>query len=78
MLGACAGILVYFAYNGLVFGGLVPVSGAVKQAWSQFEWKREGGYSLVQNFQDVLQMDVFDYELLVAFSQTTHVVSGCR
>ena len=32
LLGACAGILVYFAYNGLVFGGIVPVSGAVKVA----------------------------------------------
>ena len=74
LLGACAGILVYFAYNGLVFGGIVPVSGAVKHAWSQFGREREGGYSLVQNFQDVLQMDVFDYELLVALEVCAYVL----
>ena len=65
-LAAGAGIVVYFAYNRLVFGGIVPVSGAVKAARSQARWEREGGYSLAQNFQDVLQISVFDYELLVA------------
>ena len=65
-LAAGASILVYFAYNRLVFGGIVPVSGAVKAAWSQARWEQEGGYSLAQNFQDVLQISVFDYELLVA------------
>ena len=65
-LAAGAGILVYFAYNRLVFGGIVPVSGATKQGWSQNRWEREGGYSFVQNFQDVLQIPVFDYELVVA------------
>ena len=52
-LAAGAGILVYFAYNRLVFGGIVPVSGAVKQMWSQRSWEREGGYNFVQNFWDV-------------------------
>ena len=65
-LAAGAGILVYFAYNRLVFGGMVPVSGATKAAQSQRLWEKEGGYSLAQNFQDVLQISVFDYELLVA------------
>ena len=65
-LAAGAGIAVYFAYNRLVFGGVVPVSGAVKAARSQARWEQEGGYSLAQNFQDVLQISVFDYELLVA------------
>ena len=65
-LAAGAGLLVYFAYNRLVFGGIVPVSGATKAAWSQHLWEKEGGYSLAQNFRDVLQMPVFDYELLVA------------
>ena len=63
---AGAGILVYFAYNKLVFGGIVPVSGATKAAWSQLRWEQEGGYSLTQNFLDILQIEVFDYELLVA------------
>ena len=65
-LAAGAGILVYFAYNRLVFGGIVPVSGATKQMWSQRLWEQEGGYSFVQNFRDVLQIPVFDYELVVA------------
>ena len=66
MFGAVAGVLVYFAYNRLVFGGAVPVSGAIKQAWSRQRWEQEGGYSFLQNFQDVLQLRVFDWELLVA------------
>ena len=65
-LGAVAGILVYFAYNGLVFDGLVPVSGAVKNAWSQNLWNGEGGYNLFQNFGEVLQLPIFGYELLIA------------
>ena len=32
LIGAIAGILVYFGYNGLVFGGVLPVSGAAKLA----------------------------------------------
>ena len=67
-LAAGAGLLVYFAYNKLVFGGIVPVSGASKQAWSQAEWQHDGGYSLIQNFQDVLRMDVFGVGLPVALA----------
>ena len=74
LLGAVAGILVYFAYNGLVFGGLVPVSGATKQMWSQRLWEQEGGYSFVQNFRDVLQIPAFDDELLVALEVCVYVV----
>ena len=66
LLGAIAGILVYFAYNRFVFGGIVPVSGATKAAWSQWRWASEGGYSLTQNLLDTLQVDVFDLELRVA------------
>ena len=66
LLGAIAGILVYFAYNQFVFGGIVPVSGATKAAWSQWQWSLEGGYSLTQNLLDTLQFDVFDLELYVA------------
>ena len=65
-LAAGAGILVYFAYNRLVFGGIVPVSGAIKQRWSQRLWEQEGGYSFVQNFRDVLQLLAFNQEVLVA------------
>ena len=65
IIGAVAGLLVYFAYNGLVFGGIVPVSGATKQAWSQFRWEGEGGYSFAQNLLDVLQIDAFNYKILL-------------
>ena len=60
-LAAGAGILVYFAYNRLVFGGIVPVSGANKQMRSRWLWEQEGGYGFVQNFRDILQVHVFDY-----------------
>ena len=73
-LAAGAGILVYFAYNGLVFGGVTPVSGATKQMWSQARWDNEGGYSFVQNFRDVLQIPVFDYELLAALEICAYAV----
>ena len=41
LLAASAGVLAYFAYNRLVFGGIVPVSGAVKQMLSQRLWERK-------------------------------------
>ena len=74
LLGAVAGILVYFAYNGTVFGGVTPVSGATKQMWSQARWGREGGYSFVQNFRDILHLPAFDYELLVALEVCFYVL----
>ncbi len=74
LCGAVAGILVYFAYNYLVFGGIVPVSAAIKHDWSQELWDREGGYSIVQNFQDVLYIPVFDYELLVALEVCAYLL----
>ena len=74
LLGAIAGILVYFAYNGIVFGGIVPVSGATKQMWSQRLWGQEGGYGFVQNFRDVLRIPAFDYELLAALEVCAYVV----
>ena len=74
LLGAVAGILVYFAYNGIVFGGVTPVSGATKQLWSQRLWEQEGGYSFVQNFRDVLQIPAFDDELLVALEVCVYIV----
>ena len=73
-LAAGAGILVYFAYNRFVFGGIVPVSGATKQMWSQQRWEQEGGYSVVQNFRDILQLSVFDYELVVALEVCVYVL----
>ena len=69
LIAAAAGILVYFAYNRLVFGAALPVNVLKKRAWSQDLWADEGGYSLAQNFWDTLalQVGVFDYELLIAF-----------
>ena len=65
-ISAIAGILTYFAYNKLVFGGIVPVSGATKRAWSQAHFEEEGGYNLLQNFQAVRQIDAFNNETLLA------------
>ena len=69
LIGATAGILVYFAYNRLVFGAALPVNTLTKRAWAQLKWTEEGGYSLVQNFWDTLALraGIFDYELLIAF-----------
>ncbi len=65
LAGAFAGILVYFAYNGVVFGGIVPVSGAVKALHSQWLWA-DHGYSLAANFRAYARSEFFDDELLIA------------
>ena len=66
LAAAFAGVLVYFAYNGVVFGGVVPVSGAVKALLSQREWEREGGYGLAESFKAFARSEAFDGELLTA------------
>ena len=67
LIGAVAGILVYFAYNRIVFGGMLPVSAAVRLAWSQARVAQEGGYDFMRSFQETLMSGAFDYELLIAF-----------
>ena len=75
LIGAIAGILVYFAYNELVFGGALPVSAAIKLAWSQERWAQEGGYDLVQSFWYTLRHKrVFDYELLIALEVCAYLL----
>ena len=67
LAGAFAGVLVYFAYNGVVFGGVVPVSGAVKaDVWTPRTWEEEGGYGLAKSFEAFVRSDAFDNELLIA------------
>ena len=78
LIGAAAGILVYFAYNGLVFGGILPVSAVTRQAWAQAHWAREGGYSLTQNFLETLRLNVFDYELLIALEICVYLLIAWR
>ena len=73
-LAAGTSILVYFTYNWLVFGGIVPVSAATKNFWSQVRWEQEGGYSLAQNFQDILQIPVFHDGLLVALEVCAYLL----
>ena len=65
-LAAAASLPVYFAYNSLVFGGPVPVSGAKKQAWSEYVWERDGGYDFIHSFQQTAGFDAFNGELLAA------------
>ena len=43
VLAAIGGLLAYFLYNGIVFGGTVPVSGAWKLAWSRERFDNEHG-----------------------------------
>ena len=64
LAAAFAGVLVYFAYNGVVFGGIVPVSGAVKMLWAQRRWDEEGGYSLCESIRAFARLEAFDGELL--------------
>ena len=65
-LAAVLGGMIYFAYNRLVFGGYVPVSGAVKQAWSWAYFEDYGGYALAENVRAHLQFSVFSDGLLAA------------
>ena len=66
-LGAIAGILVYFAYNWLVFDLPAPVSGVVRRDFSLYEWAVWGGdYNLLGKFRETLRIPVFGYELLLA------------
>ncbi len=72
--GACAGISMYFVYNGMVFGGLVPVSGAFKLMWSQGRWANSE-YSFLQNFQDMMQrLPVGPGELLAALEVCAYLL----
>ncbi len=50
------------------------MSGASKLVWSEQRFERESGYSLVQNFQDVLQIPVFDFELLIALEVCAYLL----
>ena len=74
LFGAVAGILVYFTWNAVLFGGSLPVSGATKKWWSQRLWEREGGYSMTENFHAYLQNRFFDDELLIALEICVYVV----
>ena len=72
--GACAGILVYFVYNGVVFGGLVPVSGVAKLISSQHRWANSE-YSFLQNFQDMMQrLAVGPSEFLAAMEVCAYIL----
>ena len=78
LIGATTGMLAYFAYNRLVFGGFVPVSAATWRAWAQDRWAEEGGYSLIESLQGALRYDVFDYELLFALEICVYLLIAWR
>ena len=71
-LAAGAGLLVYFGYNGIVFGGILPVSAGFKQLWSQIDW-RTGGYDLTRQVLGHLQNQAFDDELWVVLEVFVYV-----
>ena len=74
LLAAGAGILIYFAYNYIVFGGIMPVSAASKQILSQDLWERKGGYSLTSNIHGFLRIPAFDDELWVVLEVCIYVL----
>ena len=74
LAAAVAGLLAYLAYNGIVFGGIVPVSAATKMMWSQWNWGLGGGYSLVENFRTIAQLRSFGDELLVALEVAAYAL----
>ncbi len=74
LIAATASILVYFAYNGIVFGGIVPVSAATKLSWSQLTWKQSGGYNFWESVSETMRRPVFDYELLVALEVCAYLL----
>ena len=65
-LAAAASLPVYCAYQILIFGGPVPVSGAVKRAYSQVMWARDGGYDFMRSFRETVAFEAFDSEALAA------------
>ena len=73
VLGAFLGTLTLFAYNKLIFGGLLPVSAASKRAWSQARWEQEGGYSLAENLSGVLEIGAFNDELLISLAICVYI-----
>ena len=66
IIGALAGLLVYFAYNQVIFGGIVPVSGATKAVVAQVHWAEGGGYEIARALRETLRLGVFDSGLPVA------------
>ena len=65
-LAAGGGLLVYFVYNAVVFGGALPVSAAVKRWWSERAFESEGGYSLAGNLDAYSSPPYFDDEVQIA------------
>lgn len=74
LLGAISGIAAYFAYNRIVFGGIVPVSARVKQMWSQEIWSEGAGWSFAESFRQLLSLEPFNGELLVALEVGFYLV----
>ena len=56
LMGAIAGISLYFIYNGLVFGGIVPVSGAHKITNSDSMFEQQGGYDFIENMKIIITL----------------------
>ena len=74
LFSAVSSILVYFTYNYLVFDGIIPVSGAVKQWHSQQIWDEMGGYDLVLNFKSLVSLRPFDNELLISLEVCVYLL----
>ena len=56
LAGVVLSIQIYFIYNGFVFTGIVPVSGATKVAASNSMFDQGNGYDFVENMRTVITL----------------------
>ena len=85
IFAAVAGILAYFLYNGLVFGGIVPISGALKIEWSA-DWRQKQGIvslwdywpTAAERFSDVAHDDLVRLAELCCYTLAALAVAAVR
>ena len=85
IFAAVAGILAYFLYNGIVFGGVVPISGALKIEWGA-DWRQKQGIislwdywpTAAQRFSDVAHDDLVRLAELCCYTLAALAVAAVR
>ena len=85
LLAAVAGVLAYFLYNGIVFGGMIPISGAIKLDWGDYERELAGLLSLgdwlpfaVERFLDAGRADLFLLVELCCYVAAAFIAAAIR
>ena len=85
VVAAVAGVLTYFLYNGIVFGGMIPISGAIKLAWGD-DWRQTAGLlslgdwlpSAVELFLDAGRADLYRLVELCCYTLAALIVAAIR